>query len=104
MKNKNLFNLLHQLHYNQVIIFTSTVQRAKFLNKLLNQMEFQSIAIHRDLIQSKRIEKYKMFKEGKKRIIVATNLMARGIDIERVNLVINYDMPESSDTYLHRVN
>ena len=53
--------------------------------------------------QHSRIEKYKLFKEGKKRIIVATNLIARGIDIERVNLVINYDMPESSDTYLHRV-
>jgi ATP-dependent RNA helicase UAP56/SUB2 len=50
-----------------------------------------------------RIENYRQFKEGQKRIMVATNLFARGIDIERVNLVINYDMPESSNTYLHRV-
>jgi ATP-dependent RNA helicase UAP56/SUB2 len=42
-------------------------------------------------------------KEGHKRILVATDLVARGIDIERVNIVINYDMPESADTYLHRV-
>lgn len=57
MKNKNLFNLLHKLNYNQVIIFTSKVQRAKYLNKLLNKMEFQSITIHRDLDQHKRYNK-----------------------------------------------
>jgi len=51
-----------------------------------------------------RIDLYKSFKEGEKRILVATNLIARGIDIERVNLVVNYDMPESTETYLHRVN
>nr|VDD45694.1 unnamed protein product [Brassica oleracea] len=42
--------------------------------------------------------------EGHKRILVATDLAGRGIDIERVNIVINYDMPDSADTYLHRVN
>lgn len=53
---------------------------------------------------------YKAFKEGQKRILVATDLVGRGIDIERVNIVINYDMPETdekkgngADTYLHRV-
>lgn len=51
-----------------------------------------------------RIEKYKEFKEFKKRILVATNIIARGIDIERVNVVFNYDMPEDTDTYLHRVS
>lgn len=50
-----------------------------------------------------RIEKYSLFKKGEKRIMVSTDLIARGIDIERVNLVINYDMPIDSDTYLHRV-
>ncbi len=47
---------------------------------------------------------YNAFKKGEKRILVTTDLMARGIDIERVNLVINYDMPDCSDTYLHRVS
>ena len=67
-------------------------------------MEFASITIHSDLNQHKRIEKYNLFKKGEKRIIITTDLMARGIDIERVNLVVNYDMPDSSDTYLHRVS
>ena len=50
-----------------------------------------------------RLTRYKNFKEGHKRILVATDLVGRGIDIERVNIVINYDMPDSADTYLHRV-
>ena len=50
-----------------------------------------------------RIERYKIFKDFKKRIMVATDIFGRGIDIERVNIVINYDMPDGSDTYLHRV-
>jgi ATP-dependent RNA helicase UAP56/SUB2 len=49
------------------------------------------------------IERYRKFKDYSSRIMVATNIFGRGIDIERVNVVINYDMPESSDTYLHRV-
>jgi len=63
-----------------------------------------SIFLHR------RLSVYKQFKEGQKRILVATDLVGRGIDIERVNIVINYDMPETddrhgngADTYLHRV-
>ena len=51
-----------------------------------------------------RLTRYKNFKEGHKRILVATDLVGRGIDIERVNIVINYDMPDSADTYLHRVS
>lgn len=50
-----------------------------------------------------RLKRYKGFKEGHSRILVATDLVGRGIDIERVNIVINYDMPDSADTYLHRV-
>ena len=60
--------------------------------------------------QEERLKTYKLFKEGSKRILVATDLVGRGIDIERVNIVINYDMPETddqhgngADTYLHRV-
>ena len=50
-----------------------------------------------------RLAKYQAFKSFSKRILVATDLFGRGMDIERVNIVFNYDMPENSDTYLHRV-
>ena len=49
------------------------------------------------------MSRYQQFKDFQRRILVATNLFGRGMDIERVNIVFNYDMPEDSDTYLHRV-
>merc|ERR1712139_468577 len=70
------------------------------------ECNFPSIAIHSGLNQEERINRYKMFKEFQKRIMVSTDLFGRGMDIERVNIVINYDMPDDekgSDTYLHRV-
>jgi ATP-dependent RNA helicase UAP56/SUB2 len=87
-----------------------SVLRAKELNKLLIECNFPSICIHSAMKQEERLGVYKAFKEGQKRILVATDLVGRGIDIERVNIVINYDMPETdekkgngADTYLHRV-
>jgi ATP-dependent RNA helicase UAP56/SUB2 len=103
-KNKKLNEILDMLQFNQVIIFVKSISRCRELNKLLNECNFPSIAIHGDLEQEDRIERYKIFKDFKKRIMVATDIFGRGIDIERVNIVINYDMPDGSDTYLHRVN
>merc|ERR1712205_79326 len=102
-KNRKLNDLLDALEFNQVVIFVKSVQRATALDKLLCECSFPSLAIHSGLGQEERINRYKQFKEFQKRIMVATDLFGRGIDIERVNIVINYDMPEDSDTYLHRV-
>merc|ERR1712066_549804 len=102
-KNRKLNDLLDNLEFNQVVIFVKSVQRATALDKLLVECSFPSIAIHSGLKQEERIERYKQFKEFQKRIMVATDLFGRGIDIERVNIVINYDMPDDSDSYLHRV-
>jgi len=102
-KNRKLVDLLDALEFNQVVIFVRTIQRCIELNKLLVDCNFPSIAIHKNLKQDERIEKYKKFKDFQARIMVATNIFGRGIDIERVNVVINYDMAENSDTYLHRV-
>merc|ERR1712025_46776 len=70
---------------------------------LLKEQNFPAIDIHRGMKQQERLERYELFKNFKRRILVATNLFGRGIDIERVNIVFNYDMAEDSDTYLHRV-
>merc|ERR1719310_1051042 len=102
-KNRKLNDLLDALEFNQVVVFVKSVQRATALDKLLVECNFPSIAIHSGLKQEERIKRYKMFKEFQKRIMVCTDLFGRGIDIERVNIVINYDMPEDSDSYLHRV-
>jgi ATP-dependent RNA helicase UAP56/SUB2 len=102
-KNRKLNDLLDALEFNQVVIFVKSVQRAIALDKLLVECNFPSIAIHSGLNQEDRIARYKQFKEFQKRIMVSTDLFGRGIDIERVNIVINYDMPDDSDSYLHRV-
>jgi ATP-dependent RNA helicase UAP56/SUB2 len=59
--------------------------------------------MHSDLTQEQRISIYQGFKELKHRILVATDVFGRGIDIEKINIVFNYDMPGDSDSYLHRV-
>jgi len=102
-KNRKLNDLLDALEFNQVVIFVKSVQRCIALDKLLQECSFPSISIHSGLKQEERIARYKQFKEFQKRIMVSTDLFGRGIDIERVNIVINYDMPDDSDSYLHRV-
>jgi len=102
-KNRKLVDLLDNLEFNQLVVFVNKVVRAIELNKLLVEGNFPSICIHSDMSQEDRIDRYKKFKDFKARIMVATNIFGRGIDIARVNVVINYDMPESTETYLHRV-
>ncbi|XP_071802016.1 spliceosome RNA helicase DDX39B [Asterias amurensis] len=102
-KNRKLFDLLDVLEFNQVVIFIRSVQRCVALCELLVEQNFPAISIHRLMPQATRLQNYKLFKNFEKRILVATNLFGRGMDIERVNIVFNYDMPENSDTYLHRV-
>eukprot|EP01132_Coremiostelium_polycephalum_P009132 gene9132-11189_t len=102
-KNKKLVDLLDALDFNQAVIFVKSVARAAALDKILQDIGFPSICIHRDLTQTERIERYRKFKYFESRIMVATNIFGRGIDVERVNVVINYDMAECAETYLHRV-
>ncbi|CAI5689869.1 unnamed protein product [Oreochromis niloticus] len=86
-----------------VVIFVKSVQRCVALAQLLVEQNFPAIAIHRGMPQEERLSRYQQFKDFQRRILVATNLFGRGMDIERVNIAFNYDMPEDSDTYLHRV-
>jgi len=102
-KNRKLTELLDNLEFNQVVIFVNSVRRASELNKLLAECAFPSMCIHSGLKQEERIERYNQFKKYKSRILVSTDVFGRGVDIERVNIVINYDMSKSSDDYIHRV-
>jgi ATP-dependent RNA helicase UAP56/SUB2 len=102
-KNRKLNDLLDALEFNQVVIFCSKVERAIELNRLLTMCNFPSICLHSRLSQEQRIAVIKDFKDFKKRILVSTDLVGRGIDVERVNIVVNYDYPDKSDQYLHRV-
>jgi len=102
-KNRKLIDILDGLDFNQCIVFVSTVQRAQVLDKLLRNINFPSICIHGAMDTQERIQHFTEFKEGKSRVLVSTDLMGRGIDVEFVNVVVNYDMTSEADQYLHRV-
>jgi len=102
-KNRKLNDLLDNLEFNQVCIFVKSVSRATELDRLLRECNFPSICIHSGLPQEERIKKYQAFKSFEKRILVATDIFGRGIDVERVNVVISYDAPGDAPSYLHRV-
>merc|ERR1712156_539571 len=102
-KIKKLNDLLDSLDFNQVMVFVRSKERATALDKVLQQAFFPSIAIHSGLKQEERLERYRKFKEYESRILVTTNLCGRGVDMERVNVVVNFDMPNDPNEYLHRV-
>jgi ATP-dependent RNA helicase UAP56/SUB2 len=102
-KSRKLHDLLDALLFNQVIIFVNGVDRAKALNSVLVESGFPSVCIHGRMEQEERIKLYKSFKDLEKRIMISTEIFGRGIDFQGVNIVINYDMPKSTDAYLHRV-
>jgi len=102
-KNRKLIDILDGLEFNQCIIFVSSISRAQTLDKLLRGINFPSICIHGGMDTTERIAHFNEFKEGKSRVLVSTDLMGRGIDVEFVNVVVNYDMTDESDQYLHRV-
>jgi len=102
-KIRKLNDLLDALDFNQVVVFVKTKQRAAALDRMLKKCGFPSICVHGDLRQEERLTRYKNFKDYKARILVSTNLFGRGVDIERVNIVINFDMPTDNNEYLHRV-
>jgi len=103
-KNRKLTNLLDALSFNQVVIFVSKQERAKELSKLLIECNFPALCLHAQMEQSERMAIISKFKKFEGRILVSTDLIGRGIDVERVNVSINYDFPPDSDSYLHRVN
>ena len=75
------------------MIFVSQVKRADALSKLLIKQGFPSICMHSKLTQEERLQRYQDFKDFKKRIMVSTDIFGRGIDMGKVNVVVNYDMP-----------
>jgi len=102
-KTKTLVELLDNVDFQQVIIFVKSPARATELNKILNECNFPSETMHSRMPAQQRTTIFEKVKNFQCRVIVATNLVARGIDIVKTNVVINYDFPENPDTYLHRV-
>ncbi|XP_003742007.1 ATP-dependent RNA helicase DDX39A [Galendromus occidentalis] len=102
-KTRALINLLDRIEFNQVAIFVNTVERCCVLCGILEEKNFSAIAVHSNMTQEDRLENFAKFKDFRRRIVVATDLMGRGIDVEFVTFVINYDVPIDEKTYLHRI-
>ena len=102
-KLKILEDLFQQSRPQRVIIFSSSKMKVKELASTLKRMKFNVAAMHSDLEQSQREEVMKEFKNGHIDILVATDVVSRGIDINDIKLVVNYDIPHDPEDYVHRI-
>ena len=88
---------------DQTIIFTNTKRMVDLLVQRLKKHRFEVEGIHGDLSQNQREKIISNFKEGNSRIVIATDVAARGIDVDGITLVVNYDVPDDVDNYVHRI-
>ncbi|HKR04849.1 MAG TPA: DEAD/DEAH box helicase [Bacteroidia bacterium] len=102
-KNDLIKTLLKGKDLSSVLIFLSTKQKVKDLERELQQSGIKAKAIHSDLEQNEREEVLRNFKNKQTQILAATDILSRGIDIEDIGLVINYDVPGDAEDYIHRV-
>jgi len=95
--------LVERKHYDSIIIFTSTKKKVSDIVSSLNKYGFPSQGISSNLDQEKREEVLMGFRSKRIRILVATDVMSRGIDVKEINMVINYDVPQDTEDYVHRI-
>jgi ATP-dependent RNA helicase RhlE len=103
LKKGLLIKLLAQTGTGSVLIFTRTKHRARRLAKQIASSGYKVIGLHSDRTQNQRTSALKGFKQGTYQIMVATDIAARGLDIDRISHVINFDMPDTADAYIHRI-
>jgi len=102
-KIEKLHELLTQVEFNKVLIFGRTKYGVEKLSVLLTKRGFKAESIHGDKTQAKRQKALQLFKQNQIQILVATDVAARGLDIDDVSHVINYDLPQSYEDYVHRI-
>jgi ATP-dependent RNA helicase RhlE len=103
LKTPLLLALLGQTDTDSVLIFTRTKHRAQRLAHQLEGAGYSVTSLHSNRSQSQRQTALSGFKEGAYRIMVATDIAARGLDVDSISHVVNYDMPDTADAYIHRI-
>lgn len=98
-----LNTLFSKLQINQSIIFCNSTNRVELLAKKITELGYSCFYIHAKMLQSHRNRVFHDFRNGACRNLVSSDLFTRGIDIQAVNVVINFDFPKNSETYLHRI-
>lgn len=102
-KVRCLNTLFARLEINQSIIFCNSVSRVELLAEHITRLGYSCFYIHANMVQTDRNRVFHEFRTGATRHLVCTDLFTRGIDIPTVNVVINFDFPTTSETYLHRI-
>ncbi|MBK3519839.1 DEAD/DEAH box helicase [Carboxylicivirga marina] len=102
-KKNLLLHILKDKEIDQVLLFSRTKHGADRIVRNLKHKHIESAAIHGEKSQNQRQKALKAFKQGKIRVLVATDIAARGIDIDKLRYVINYDVPNEPETYVHRI-
>jgi ATP-dependent RNA helicase RhlE len=102
-KKNLLIHLLQDKKIESALVFTRTKHGADKVQRFLSKVHIKTEAIHGNKSQNSRQNALKNFKDGSTRVLVATDIAARGIDIDDLNLVINYEIPNIPETYVHRI-
>ncbi len=103
LKTALLLKILKSIDTESVLVFTRTKHRAKSLDKKLANAGYQSASLQGNLSQGRRQAALDGFRNGTYKILVATDIAARGIDVSQISHVINYDIPSTPDAYIHRI-
>merc|ERR1711977_749795 len=102
-KLDTLCDLYETLTITQAIIYCNTRRKVDFLQDQLTKRDFTVSVMHAELDQKERDLVMREFRSGSSRVLISTDLLARGIDVQQVSLVINYDLPQNMENYLHRI-
>jgi ATP-dependent RNA helicase RhlE len=103
LKTQLLVALLKQKDVDSMLVFTATKQEADIVTRQLTEAGISVACIHGDFRQRERLAALEGFRAGKHQVLVATNIAARGLDVEGISHVINYDVPEHAEDYVHRI-
>jgi ATP-dependent RNA helicase len=102
-KFDTLCDLYDTLTITQAVLFCNTRRKVDWLAEKLREANFTVCAMHSDMEQKERDEIMKQFREGQSRVLISTDVWARGLDVPQVSLVINYDLPNNRELYIHRI-
>eukprot|EP01122_Echinamoeba_exundans_P010166 TRINITY_DN3744_c0_g1_i1.p1 TRINITY_DN3744_c0_g1~~TRINITY_DN3744_c0_g1_i1.p1 ORF type:complete len:423 (-),score=110.83 TRINITY_DN3744_c0_g1_i1:117-1328(-) len=102
-KFDTLCDLYDTLTITQAVIFCNTRKKVDWLTEHMQKAHFTVVAMHGEMPQNEREEIMKAYRSGDARVLITTDIWARGIDVSQVSLVINYDLPTARETYLHRI-
>lgn len=98
-----LRHLLRHVHSRRVIVFAASKLKVKELTRMFRREKFNVDEIHSDLEQARRDEVMHSFRNGHTDVLIATDIVARGIDIDDISMVVNYDVPREAEDYVHRI-